>query len=360
MRTVDRQGQLRGGRNGPELRVIVDSQPPVIKLDAQRGAAGEVAIRYECADGALLPETLTLSCQFVGETEWRSIAFDKTIKPDPRRPLQGTAVFWPEKAGVELALRAEIRDQAGNTGTVQVRVSTAPGVAAQPLVPNRQPNGLDSNATPGGTRDLARENDPPPSFPFGDTSRPGGTRWNDVTLPSPGPTAASPTVAAPTTVPSNVAPNEQSGPALFGPGFGPPPALPPPTSTALQPQVAPLAPRVESQYVAQPVRLAQGPIDYRLPDGQRPRMVNGRTFEWDYEIEAIGAAGIARVELWLTRDGGRTWENAGADPDNRSPVRTTVDGEGVFGYRLTVQSAGGAPSRARIRAMFPRCGSASI
>ncbi len=85
--------------------------------------------------------------------------------------------------------------------------------------------------------------------------------------------------------------------------------------------------------------------EYRLPTGEQPRMVNGRTFEWDYELESVGAAGIAKIELWMTRDGGNTWNSVGVDPDNRSPVRTTVDGEGLFGYRMTVQSAGGAQPR---------------
>jgi hypothetical protein len=43
----------------------------------------------------------------------------------------------------------------------------------------------------------------------------------------------------------------------------------------------------------------------------------------------------------MTRDGGRTWNSVGADADNRSPFRATVDGEGVYGFRLTVQSGSG-------------------
>ncbi|HEY2827999.1 MAG TPA: hypothetical protein VGJ04_10395, partial [Pirellulales bacterium] len=51
--------------------------------------------------------------------------------------------------------------------------------------------------------------------------------------------------------------------------------------------------------------------------------------------------GIARVELWGTRDGGRTWNSYAIDNDNRSPIHATVDGEGLYGFRVVVQSGNG-------------------
>ncbi len=74
-------------------------------------------------------------------------------------------------------------------------------------------------------------------------------------------------------------------------------------------------------------------------------MVNSRTFELEYDVDAIGRSGIAKVELWATRDGGRTWSSMGVDTDNRSPHRTTVEAEGVYGYRITVQSGSGLGGR---------------
>ena len=89
-----------------------------------------------------------------------------------------------------------------------------------------------------------------------------------------------------------------------------------------------------------------------LPAGERPRMVNARSFDLEYEVDGIGPYGIARVELWGTRDGGRTWTSYGADNDNRSPIRANVDGEGLYGFRITVQSGNGLQSQA------PRSGDA--
>jgi hypothetical protein len=70
-------------------------------------------------------------------------------------------------------------------------------------------------------------------------------------------------------------------------------------------------------------------------------MVNSRTFDMDYEVDAIGPSGIAKVELWGTQDGGQTWRNYGIDPDNRSPIRGKVEGEGLYGFRVVVQSSSG-------------------
>jgi hypothetical protein len=78
-----------------------------------------------------------------------------------------------------------------------------------------------------------------------------------------------------------------------------------------------------------------------LPPGERPRMVNSRSFDLEYEVDGVGPAGIAKVELWGTRDGGKTWKSYGIDSDNRSPIRATVEGEGLYGFRVAVQSANG-------------------
>jgi hypothetical protein len=82
-------------------------------------------------------------------------------------------------------------------------------------------------------------------------------------------------------------------------------------------------------------------LNNMLPPGERPRMVNSRSFDLDYEVDGIGPSGIAKVELWGTRDGGRTWTSYGVDNDNRSPIRANVDGEGLYGFRMVVQSGNG-------------------
>ncbi len=90
-----------------------------------------------------------------------------------------------------------------------------------------------------------------------------------------------------------------------------------------------------------PVDQARSMAGTAPPQGIRPRMVNSPRFELEYDIESVGPAGIAKVELWATRDGGRTWTSYGIDPDNRSPMPVNVAGEGMYGFRIVVESGAG-------------------
>jgi hypothetical protein len=74
-------------------------------------------------------------------------------------------------------------------------------------------------------------------------------------------------------------------------------------------------------------------------------MVNSRSFELEYEIDSVGPSGISKVELWGTPDGGRTWSVFGADTDNRSPMPVSLDGEGIFGFRIVALSGSGLGGR---------------
>lgn len=82
-----------------------------------------------------------------------------------------------------------------------------------------------------------------------------------------------------------------------------------------------------------------------LPPGERPRMVNSRLFELQYDIDSIGPSGIARIELWGTRDNGRTWRSYAVDEGSRSPLMVNVDEEGFYGFRIVVTSRTGPSGR---------------
>jgi hypothetical protein len=103
-------------------------------------------------------------------------------------------------------------------------------------------------------------------------------------------------------------------------------------------------PRLAAQPVGQTTRdkAQPSPLDFSLlPPGERPRMVGSRSFELEYEIDAVGPSGVGRVELWGTLDGGRSWSVYGVDSDNRSPVSLRVEREGIYGFRIVVQSGSG-------------------
>jgi hypothetical protein len=78
-----------------------------------------------------------------------------------------------------------------------------------------------------------------------------------------------------------------------------------------------------------------------LPPGERPRMVNSRTFDLEYEVDSVGPSGIGRVELWGTTDGGQSWRRFTAVSDRRSPLRVNVPDEGLYGFRVIVINGSG-------------------
>ncbi len=78
-----------------------------------------------------------------------------------------------------------------------------------------------------------------------------------------------------------------------------------------------------------------------LPPGERPRMVNSRTFDLEYEVDSVGPSGIGRIELWGTSDGGESWRRFTAVSDRRSPLRVSVPGEGLYGFRVVAINGSG-------------------
>ncbi len=110
----------------------------------------------------------------------------------------------------------------------------------------------------------------------------------------------------------------------------------PEASVAIQ-----INPAIGNRYGQQAAESSRG-----VAGSDEPRMVNTRMFELEYAVDSVGPSGIARVELWGTRDGGQTWTSLGVDEDKKSPFLVSVPEEGMYGFRITVRSGvgiGGEP-----------------
>jgi len=75
------------------------------------------------------------------------------------------------------------------------------------------------------------------------------------------------------------------------------------------------------------------------------QMIASKRFRLNYGIDAIDPSGVARVDLWMTRDDGRNWQSWGTDPDNTSPFPVEVEEEGRYGFRIVVHSRDGLTGR---------------
>ncbi len=79
----------------------------------------------------------------------------------------------------------------------------------------------------------------------------------------------------------------------------------------------------------------------QAPAGVKTLLVASPQFAMQYAVDDAGPSGPATVELWVTRDGGRTWIRRGEDPDRSSPFDVDLGGEGTFGVSLVARAASG-------------------
>jgi len=79
----------------------------------------------------------------------------------------------------------------------------------------------------------------------------------------------------------------------------------------------------------------------------QPRITASPNFELVYDLYGVETR-PERVELWFTRDRGRTWEAYGADADQQSPMEVRMQNQGLYGFQLLVDGGrGNAPDPPR-------------
>ncbi len=82
-----------------------------------------------------------------------------------------------------------------------------------------------------------------------------------------------------------------------------------------------------------------------MPQSANTQILGTKRFELNYDINAIDPSGVGQVDLWVTRDRGRTWKLWGFDPDHQSPFPVEVIEEGLYGFRIVVRSKDGLAGR---------------
>ncbi|MDG3006876.1 hypothetical protein [Paludisphaera mucosa] len=341
VRTISMTGQASPATEEtikPALRVIVDTVPPTLVLESN-GRQGSVAkVRWEAKDENLELKSLTLEYQLPGARDWKRI-------PVRRPALLGTE-SWNANTVESIRVRGSVVDKAGNPFETEVDLpegaSAPPDMAtldpeagsAPPVEPfrrGRSPIEADSSFTP-------VEDDPATSpaprsgsagwggggsrRPIAKQARAGSESLLSSSPPAPNWDAATGTAATPTPAPvpaSNL-------------GADPAPARPPgfpdpfPNSGG---GVAGASP-------------GGGPAATGGEAGAATMLVGNPRFRLKYEVQDPGPGGrAALVELWMTRDGGRTWIRRGEDPDRTSPIDVDLGGEGTYGVSLVARSSSG-------------------
>ncbi|MCH2183363.1 MAG: hypothetical protein MK108_15295 [Mariniblastus sp.] len=74
--------------------------------------------------------------------------------------------------------------------------------------------------------------------------------------------------------------------------------------------------------------------------------ISNTRFQLQYGIQSVDPAGISRVVLWVTRDGGSSWRAWATDEDLVSPFPVQVQEPGTYGFQIVVHSRDGLTGRA--------------
>ncbi len=313
--TRDRSGAVRPEQTGvpaaPGLVVIVDTVPPKLQLEAVRGEAGQIIAQWQIYEPHPDLDSLTIQYRTTSDGPWQEVAVNRGEVGGSRVVRTGKVTWWPQADSGQMQIRGELVDTAGNPAVSHALVNLTPPrpsptavrpdpsqtVAKDPLGPWRpvKPDGQSVVAPNIAT--AGRQTQPPQHLL---TKGPqSGSRYSE--------------------------PVEKTYPAWQYPSPG-------------VAEASPQDRRVEPK----------GPFDDPvpgLPPGQQPRMVNSRLFELAYDDRSIGPPATTRVELWRTADGGTSWSSFALDEDNRSPLTTTVDKEGIYGFRIVVLDGSGLGDR---------------
>ncbi len=127
-----------------------------------------------------------------------------------------------------------------------------------------------------------------------------------------------------------------------------------PTATApsFRPPLAPKRPATDVSSPGPNIPLAvSGASPTQLINRSLPpaEVINVLKFDLAYAVEDQGPSGLGRVELWITRDDGKSWHRWSEDDDLQSPLTVNLDmetpgnprAEGIYGFRVVVYSGAG-------------------
>lgn len=364
LRMSDRRGRLWPEQIAqPLLRVVVDTQVPTLQLAATLDAMGQVLVKYEARDQKIKTQSLRLEVQGDNGT-WQRLSAGPPELNQPDR-LLGQVAWRPPTSGAGVKFRATIEDAAGNQGTAVAEASLvgsmpgptlapaagpqlAPpgGGAAAPAIDSQasQPADLPRAALEWPTNNtFASERRHTPSASSADsggsfTSGAGAGNAGSAPpspTPTPGGAQLGADVAAPSLLPSGGEPASSAAANGTWETLRP---VTPPAQTVMAPAAVSVTP-IGQPSVSPIIPPSAPPSGSSVANGTP--WVNSLTFDLDYDIQTVGPWGVAKVELWGTRDGGRQWQSLGVDQDNRSPMRVTVPTAGVYGFRIVVDGGNG-------------------
>jgi hypothetical protein len=290
--SVDRNGRQTPADlkdEPPGVIVVVDTRPPQVEVRALPPSQQGTCV--QCLIHDANPDEARTSFQFqTGDQRWRP------LDPLPDRP---DTFCIPAEAVLTGMVRVEVTDKAGNSTRRELNLN-APAVASRAAPA--------AEATGPALTGMSRTAESGPALP---------------------PPEATDVIQA-----SHLGPAEEMNqPNLTVPD------LPHPVRKGAVPRPMPAVPATEQHASAESSSEAR-------PVPVNRRLVNKRRIYLNYQIDQTGPSGVGRVEIYLTRDRGQSWECYGEDKDHTSPAQVDLPGEGLYGITLVVTNGrgfGGTP-----------------
>ncbi|MCY2990703.1 MAG: hypothetical protein NTY19_22915 [Planctomycetota bacterium] len=330
----------------PQQRVVVDTVEPKLNATAVLSPKGELVVTWDAFDENLAPASLTVEWQPDADQLWKPVAIDRSGIPATGPTFRGRTAWLPEPGPRTASVRVTIRDFAQHASQVTRRVAvpanlpappTASPVAASPAVP----------PDPFAQIGLSPDTNPKPPTP-----PPDGTAEKPAAKPAqPAPQG----VAWPSDkAPANGFTSTQTYRPFSSPGSTPviqTPQIAQPLSAGVSASMAsahhPTSagdPAAKSAGTGPTGQVTDQPSNFSLPPGERPHMTRTKSFNLDFSIDAVGPAGLEKVEFWVTRNGGRDWQLWDSDRVGKSPHRVDVESEGLYGFRIVIVGKNGLAS----------------
>ena len=280
----------------PAQKLVIDSTPPVVRVIAASRNGEDITAEWTVEDKFPNDASTKLFYRALAGTEadWQAAPEGSVTKR--------SAKFKSQVAG-PVVVQIVTQDLAGNVGRANKEVAEAGAKSANMDVPPVTPN---------------------PIVKVGDTLPPPSLTG----LGEPGP------MAPPLIVPMHTEP-------VF-------------TPSPMQPLVQPIQPDTQK-----PIAMGSGttpiaipgaaPVPFAAPANPEPTsatLTKSPRFDLNYQLEG-GPSGISKVDLYVTRDDGRTWIRWSTHAGTESPLRVVLDTrfnqevEGEYGLKLVPVSGAG-------------------
>ncbi len=317
-------------RDPPDLKMVIDTTAPQVRVTNAKRTGEEIVVEWSVEDK--FPNDAETKVHFRSTDNPRSYWQEVTLPANSR-----AGVKFPSGTADGITVRITAVDVAGNRTEI-TRDFPAPG-ASTSLSPPGAPGGVAVGPiTPPATENVI------PAGPVG----------AGPIAPPGGPIAPAPPVGAPPAGPAfNPQPPAPAAPVPSSPAYQPQPTAPVATNSGgLQPlpTVDPKAPPAPPPaHGAAPVAAWSGAQP--SVEMTRAQVINFPRFDLGFDLEQRGPSGISRVDLWVTRNDGQSWQKWSQHDGKGAAVRVALDVrentqlEGHYGFRLVPVSGAGLSER---------------